>query len=123
MNWMKVALRLAEDTSPVANAKLVALVVRGNELVSVGWNQKKSHPLQKRFSSNPERIFLHAEVDAIIKGFRRGTLEDCDLIIARVKRDGPDWVSGLAKPCEGCQRAIKWSGVKGCYWSEDICQH
>lgn len=86
----------------------------------VGENSYQTHPLAKRFSRNPERVHLHAELDAVIKaaryftgrlGVKRDTYVDLGefkLSVARVLADG---TPALAKPCPDCDRALKYFNV------------
>ena len=88
------------------NAKVTAALLQGNRLLAIGYNQRKTHPLAKKFGKNSEAIYLHAEVDAIINAVRVwgiAALRGSTLKVARVLKNG---TPALAKPCEGCQRAI-----------------
>lgn len=86
-----------------------ALFYRGN-CAALGYNSLKTHPLQARFARNSGSIFLHAEIDALVKGLRNLTLEELSsttIYIARAKgnRGGP-LIGGKAEPCIGCTRAL-----------------
>jgi tRNA(Arg) A34 adenosine deaminase TadA len=101
--------------------KLAAGVVFKNRLVAVGVNSYKSHPLMSKFGKNPEAIYLHAEVDAIKNALRvlsLQELEKSDILVVRVKRDGHDYRTCLAKPCEGCARAIEAFNLRNLYYTE-----
>jgi tRNA(Arg) A34 adenosine deaminase TadA len=101
--------------------KLAAGVVFKNRLVAVGVNSYKSHPLMSKFGKNPEAIYLHAEVDAIKNALRvlsLQELEKSDILVVRVKRDGHDYKTCLAKPCEGCARAIEAFNLRNLYYTE-----
>jgi len=84
---------------------------RRGRVISVGKNSYvKTHPLQARFAAKagrPEAIYLHAEVDALVR------LKDWShahkIVITRVGKSGDTL---LAKPCESCQRAIEMAGIK-----------
>jgi deoxycytidylate deaminase len=123
MNYLEIALRLAEEVMPVAHAKVAAIIVYKNTIISFGINQRKSHPIQKEFSKNEEKISLHAEMSAIINARRYLTVDQMaksSLYIARAKH--PDhnrnvWIPGLAKPCVVCQRAIEVYGIKDIRWT------
>lgn len=79
-------------------------------LISVGHNSYvKTHPLQYRLaarSGNPNKIFLHAEVDALIKA--RGQKVH-KLVVMRRGKSGR-WLN--ASPCPSCKLAIKEFGVE-----------
>ena len=94
------------------NAKIAAALVKRKKVLSIGVNRMRSHPLQKRFARNRHSIFLHAEIDAIKNALQKYTLKELQgatLMVARVKRDG---TKALAAPCQGCQKAIEWFGIK-----------
>ncbi len=78
-------------------------------LLSIGLNSyTKTHPLQAKFASktdNPNRVFLHAELAALIKAQEKVH----KLVVIRYDRHGKP---ANCKPCECCQRAIKHYGVK-----------
>ena len=114
---LRTLLTLARDNPGAGNAKLAAAIVKKRKVLAFGFNRMKSHPLQKRFGKNPHAIFLHAELDAITNAIRRhgeGALAGSTLYIARVRRDG---TAALAKPCTGCEEAIKVFGIERVEWT------
>lgn len=108
----------AAQVNPVANARVMSCLHHpADPVLYKGWNQFKTHPFQKKFAKNEHCIYLHAEVDSIVKYLRYNrahTLPECTMVVVRAKKDksGGKWVHGLAKPCEGCQRAIAAFGIK-----------
>lgn len=87
-------------------------------VLSVGVNSlTKSHPFQKRLAESvgrPQAIFLHAEVQAILK-LRKP--EEAHTI--RVERYHA--ITGeplLAKPCAICERAISIVGIPRVLYTE-----
>lgn len=109
-------------------ARMVAALYVKNELVSIGWNQRKTSPFQAQFGKNQEAIYLHAELHAIKSALR--TWSEADLIRAkttlficrakRTHRAGP-FIRGLAKPCSGCMGALgkDWYKIKTVVYSLD----
>lgn len=101
-----------------SNIRFAAAIVRGNKIISVGFNHKKSHPFQAKFAKNEHAVFLHAEIHAIKNSLREIDVEDlsqCELYITRVKKPrahAKHFHWGLAKPCCGCERAIAEFGLK-----------
>lgn len=97
-------------------AKLAAAVVIRNEIVSVGFNRKKTHPFQVQFQTNDQQIYLHAETDAInraLKYVSKEELKKARLYVARVKFESNKSKRAIwaeSKPCVGCQKAIKSYG-------------
>jgi len=109
-------LRLvADDVVPFARAKVAAAIVVGGEIISIGVNGPKTHPMQAMFSTHPDAIYRHAEIDAItsaLKRFDKEVLEKSTLYVVRrkIEKGNTSFVDGLAKPCGdktcGCTRAI-----------------
>lgn len=123
MKREKATLNLAIGNDGTAGAKVAAAIYYGNQLISVGYNSRKTHPLQKKYGKNGHAIHLHAEIDAIRRAVKvLPSLDGCDIFIARVKRPSKlskNWIPGTAKPCIGCQRAIYAFGLRRIYYTED----
>ena len=98
-------------------AKLAAAIVIKNEIISIGFNRKKTHPFQRQFQTNDKQIYLHAETDAInraLKYVSKEELKKATLYVARVKyldNKTKKVVWAESKPCIGCQRAILSYGI------------
>jgi len=114
------------DVSQTSNrARLAAAVVYRNRIIAVGTNQKKSHPFQKKYASNEDAIYLHAEVSAIKNALRHideKMLAKSTLYVCRIKRTGArnsSFTWGISKPCIGCQRAIATFNIKRVVYSEE----
>lgn len=95
--------------------KLCAIVTdKKDNILGIGTNSyTKTHPKMARFgkrTGNSSRIFLHAEVAAIISS-RSGT--PYRIYISRARKDGP----GLAKPCPICEYAIREAGIKEVHYT------
>lgn len=105
------------------HARMVACVVYKNNIVSFGFNRKKTHPLQAQFGKNKDCIYLHAEIDAIIRSLRVISVEQLSqssLYIMRIKKGtSQHWQWGLAKPCKGCQKAIAEFDIKHVFYTEN----
>jgi tRNA(Arg) A34 adenosine deaminase TadA len=100
----------------IQNSRHCAAIVHKNEVLSIGWNKKKTHPMQKKYSSRPDRLFVHAEIDAITKIKDKSILKDCDIYVLRLSKS--DLISN-SKPCPGCNNAIRDYGFKNVYWTTD----
>lgn len=104
-------------------AKLAAAVVRNNRVIAIGINRLKTDPFQVKYGKNKDSISLHAEIHAIKNALRKmspaelgGTL----LYVFRVKQTSTNnktLIPGLAKPCEGCMRAIAEFGFRNVIYS------
>jgi deoxycytidylate deaminase len=114
--------KLAQSVEPVRGARIAAAVVRRGKVISYGYNHKKTHPFQTRFCKNPHAVFFHAEVHAIKNALKSVDVEDlykCELYIVRAKRDKTNrkWITGMSKPCSGCQKCIDLFDLKSVYYS------
>lgn len=95
--------------------RLVAIVTdKKDRILSIGINSYvKSHPTQAYFAKKAGKkkaIYLHAEIDALIKCKR---FKPHKIFVARVNRKGE---SRLAAPCRICQLAIRDMGISEiCY--------
>jgi deoxycytidylate deaminase len=102
-----------------------AAITHKNRVISYGTNQMKTHPFQVKYQRNAESIFLHAEIAAIKNALRFIDVEDLletTLYVCRQKyiaSHKKQMISGLAKPCEGCARAIIEFGIKKVIYTTD----
>lgn len=95
-----------------------AVIARRKKIVGIGRNSYKTDPLQSRYSRHPLSVCKHAEIDAIknaIKRDRNVDLRGTSISVARVFSDG---TVGIAKPCEGCQKALRAYGISHAEWTE-----
>jgi deoxycytidylate deaminase len=103
-------------------AKVSAAIVLKNGVIAYGINKKKSHPFQAKYCKNVESIFLHAENCAIHNALRLLDVDDlqyCELYICRMKKINGIYVYGMAKPCDGCMKAILEFDIKKVYFTTD----
>lgn len=79
-------------------------------VLSIGQNSyTKTHPLQAEYAKlagEPHKVYLHSEVDAIIKC---PDLSKAEKIV--VFRHAEDGSPANARPCRICQHAIKLAGI------------
>jgi deoxycytidylate deaminase len=116
--------KLAQSVAPVRGARIAAAVVRKEKIVCFGYNHKKSHPFQAKFCKNTHAVFFHAEVHAIKNALSSVDVDDlskCELYIVRAKRDklNRKWITGLSKPCTGCQKCIDLFDLKNVHYSQE----
>ena len=113
LRHIDLLLKSLEDRTNLAGyQKLAACLVIQNRIIAFGENKTKSHPFQKRFGMNDLAIYPHAEVDCInnaLKRIDRSELGRATLYVARLKKSSPKgkYIQGLARPCSGCQEAIR----------------
>jgi deoxycytidylate deaminase len=124
--YLDMLAEIATTIEPVANARMSAALVARREILSIGINKKKSHPMQKIFGKNSDSIFLHAEIDAIAKAQRIDpeSIPNSVLYISRVRwldsaRSRLIW--GKSRPCLGCMGAIRHFGISEVVYTEDDC--
>lgn len=90
--------------------KLGACILDKNRVVSVGFNQYKTHP---KLAETTEWPCLHAETHALFKvGIEN--VQGMSLYVLRMGRDG---LIKLAKPCEVCDHWIVQAQLASVYWS------
>ena len=75
--------------------KHVSLIVRKNEIVSVGTNNFRTHPLAKKYGYRFDEV--HSELDALLR--YRGPKDNLVLINYRFNRFGD---MRMSKPCCNC---------------------
>lgn len=122
--YINILEAMAKDVTGIRSSRICAMLVKGNNVLSFGVNQKKTHPMQKIHSKNPLAQSLHAEVHAIVNALRDHSKKDLRgsvLYIARVKytTGRKDSSRGLSFPCKGCLSAISKYGIKTVYFTED----
>ena len=107
--FAKAALELAAASEHDVTHQLCALVVKRSAVLSVGYNQPKTHPISRGTPMEQ----LHAEMDALL---RCGSTEGVDVIVVRSKPSGKP---GLAKPCEVCENILRRFGVRRVFYTID----
>lgn len=119
INHLRDTLDLARRVKPVAGAR-VAATLEVNGYFFYGHNSNKTHPLMAKWGKNPKAICMHAEIEAIkncMKRFHPNYLNNhfATMYVARARADGS---SGLARPCEGCRRALIAFNIQKVVWTE-----
>ena len=106
---LDIAVDIARNLIDQRYRMAAVITNKRNKILSIGWNSySKSHPTQFLWAKNvnPEKIWLHAEMSAIIR-CKEGM--PYAIYVARVNRKGE---ARLAKPCEICEMAIMDVGIK-----------
>jgi deoxycytidylate deaminase len=118
--------RQAIDVKAVKSSRIAAAICIKNDIISLGHCQRRTHPFQAKFSKHPEAIYLHAETNAIsnaLNHISKRDLSKSTLYVRRVKfinEKSNEYIDGIAKPCEGCMRAILAFGLKRVVYSTEI---
>lgn len=88
------------------------------KVLSIGKNSYiKTHPKQAMHAARvgrPDKVFLHAEMDAIIRC--KDLSKAHKILVSRVKSKG---AYGNAKPCPICEDALREAGIKHVEWTFD----
>lgn len=121
---MEQIINVCEHYNHYSNFKLVAAIVYKNHFY-IGFNQEKSHPLQARYCKHPEAIEQHAEINALTKAVKHMTpkqLTKTTIYVCRLRRKNKKskiLILGNAKPCCGCEAAIKAFKLKRVIYTTD----
>lgn len=95
--------------------KLCAVIVKGNKIISVGFNKAGTHPLIEEYRKHKNVCTIHAEVDAVLKARNKiDDLSGCKIYIARVRWNDTEIAPsiGLSKPCSMCHNILFDFGIK-----------
>jgi deoxycytidylate deaminase len=114
MKGLELAVALAKMSDHPQHKIGAVITSKKGDIISVGVNKMKTHPMQARFSAmtnDPMKIYLHAEIAAIIAA--KG-VQGHSIYIARIRRNGS---TGIAKPCAGCAAALQEYGIKKIYFT------
>jgi len=114
-------IKIAADLAATSNhpkAHIGAVLTVGRDIISVGVNGRKSHPLQKyynkfRFLDDTAHHLMHAELEAIIRG-RSLIRNNATMYIYRLMRSGKQ---GMCRPCGGCMKALKDYNIRDIVYS------
>lgn len=80
----------------------------GSRLISVGWNNFKTHP------HSPTRFHAqHSEFNCLV-GLHKYDVVGATIFVVRLTRGGD---IGIAKPCPDCERFLRAAGIKRVYYS------
>lgn len=112
------AIELAQTAPGVGGIRLAAVIFNNRSILAEGWNSLKTHPLQKKFSLS-SYCFLHAEVAALAELKRKFPFDgmipsNLNIVVVRLTKNGN---LGLAKPCEICERALRFYNIKRVWYS------
>ena len=75
--------------------KHTSLIIRKGNIVSIGTNQSKTHPLAKKYGYRYNEV--HSELDALLR--YKGPKTNLTLVNYRMNRFGD---MRLSKPCSNC---------------------
>ena len=100
--------RLAKNVSKYSDHrfKIGAVLMKHGKVISVGYNQTKSHP-------EAWHTGLHAEIKAI-KTSGKIEMSNSTMVVYREHKNG---TPATAKPCKHCAKAMKDFGIKTIWYT------
>tara|TARA_R110002073_G_scaffold314205_2_gene486390 strand:- start:456 stop:869 length:414 start_codon:yes stop_codon:yes gene_type:complete len=91
-----------------------AVLTKGANIVNVSCNKNKFSSFAKRFRKNDKNFAtVHAELGSILNVERDNT-EGATVYVVRINNQGE---FRLSKPCDMCEEAMRWVGVKKVIYS------
>ena len=98
-----------------------AVIMYKHGVLSIGYNIKRSHPLQKLYNryrisydENEKSNGLHAEMMAI--SHLDYNLSKCSIFVYREHKDGS---MAIVRPCKACMKALKDKAIKDIYYTTE----
>lgn len=115
--------RQAAKVSDFWKTHVGAIAVYQGNIIGVGCNLSKTHPIQKYYNKFREEgndhynPTLHAEINCI-NSIRNMDIDfgKIKLYVYRIRKDQP---YGLSRPCPSCMAAIRDIGIKDIYYTTD----
>jgi pyrimidine deaminase RibD-like protein len=109
LKFFEIARRLSHKSDYDVH-KLGAVITRGNQIVGLGFNKKKTHPLSSTRFNN-----IHAELSAILNSGIKN-LSGCSIYVYRETKSGD---LAMARPCVDCLKLLKKSNVAKIFYSTE----
>lgn len=109
--------------SDFKRARVGAVVVDGNRIISSGHNSQKTSTIQDKYNKyrhfedlNGSLPRIHAEIAALTPLLKQGVdLTRANIYVYRELRDG---TISCARPCPACKQLIHELGIKNVYYSD-----
>lgn len=123
-NKQKRFFNIAREVSFLGDykkARIGAVVVEGNRIISTGHNSNKTSTIQFKYNAyrgitnSPPK--LHAEIAALAPLINKKNIEWSKVAIY-VYRELRDGTISCARPCQACMKLIKDLGIKNVYYSD-----
>lgn len=96
MNYMDIALKMAEKAAKNKEIPVGAIIVLNDKIIAKSYNKKEKN----------NKVIAHAEVNCILKAskkLRTWKLDNCEMYVT-------------LKPCSMCETIIKQSRIKKVYY-------
>jgi tRNA(Arg) A34 adenosine deaminase TadA len=112
----ELARRVANQSS-YGKFRHGAVLINGGSVINVAHNKNNTCSFGARFRNpNAGRATLHAELGCILNVEKDGT-RNGDVYVVRINPAGQ---LKNSKPCPMCQEAMRFVGIKRCYYSTDF---
>jgi len=92
-----------------------ALLVRGNYILSTGYNDYKNHAEVNAINNYIQQVLQGKRNQAKTENKLRRIFSRCDLLVVRAKR----LTISNSKPCKHCLQFIKDCGIRRIYYSNN----
>lgn len=112
-----ILLEACERSDLINFGKHAAAILYKGSVLAIGNNKRKSHPIMCSINKASKKIYLHAEVDAIVKTINAHGIEifpETTLYVLRVTKGGRVTCS---EPCSICKDIIESVGIKQVFWT------
>lgn len=113
----------ASEFSDDENRHLGAIAVYKGIILAVGYNHRKTSPVQKKYNKyrnldiSSNKCTFHAESHCLNK------IKKLDIDFSKVSvfvyREHKNGTMALARPCEGCRKLIEDLGIKSFYYTTE----
>ena len=126
IRFFQMARRQAEKSD--FPQKMGCVVVYKNQVISEGYNQKRTHPKQVKYDAyrpellendkgTPNMHTMHAESNALFRIMDMDiNWSKVEIYVYRIRRSRP---FGLAKPCPSCTQLIKELRIKKIHYTSN----
>lgn len=122
--FFRIALQYAnEHDYGDLEYNLCAVIVRGGNVISVGYNQRKTNSFVEHYTDRAKgqrdfQISTHAEMDAVLQARAKTDLRGCKIFVIRKHLDTKKFDTfGMSKPCEICQHVLYNYGIRRAYYT------
>ena len=104
--------KMAENATMVRSSRHAAAIVYKGQVLAYGVNSLKTHPIMIKYGRNKDAIYLHAEIDAIVRAINKYGVEilsKSTLYVVRINKKNQ--LVGRCR-CRGCKKAIEAFKIK-----------
>lgn len=113
----QILLEACNRSDTINSGRHAAAILYKGSILAIGNNKRKSHPIMCSINKDNKRIYLHAEVDAIVKTINAHGLyifPETTLYVMRVTKGGN---IAYSEPCNICKDIINSVGITQVLWS------